>query len=65
MNQCNVSVQYFAILHADRYCTISEKPIKQKNIFTLTFICKNRRSSMMRQILGQKILLRDHQHMSL
>ena len=30
INQCNASVQYFAILHADRYCTISKKPIKLK-----------------------------------
>ena len=27
INQCGASVQYFAILHADKYCTISEKPI--------------------------------------
>ena len=26
INQCNASVQYFAILHDDKYCTISEKP---------------------------------------
>ena len=32
INQCNASVQFFAIMHADKYCTISEKPIKMKMI---------------------------------
>ena len=27
MNQCNPSLQYFTIMHADKYCTISEKPM--------------------------------------
>ena len=54
INQCNASVQYFAILHADKYCTISEKPIKLKMRSLLTFIPKNKRRSMMRQILRQK-----------
>ena len=29
-NQCNASMQYFAILHTDKYCTIQGKPIKLK-----------------------------------
>ena len=30
VNQCNASVQYFTILQADKYWTVSEKPIKLK-----------------------------------
>ena len=30
INQCNASVQYFAILHSGKYCKISEKPTKLK-----------------------------------
>ena len=30
INQCNANVQYFAILHADKFRTISEKPTKLK-----------------------------------
>ena len=30
INQCDESVQYFAILHADKYCTLSRKPITLK-----------------------------------
>ena len=30
INQCDASVQYFAILHADKYCTLSRKPITLK-----------------------------------
>ena len=30
INQCDASVQYFVISHADKYCTISENPIKLK-----------------------------------
>ena len=30
VNQCDASVQYFAVLHADKYCTISGKLIKLK-----------------------------------
>ena len=54
INQCNVSVQYFSILHADKYCTITEKPIKLKMRSLLAFIPNNKRRSMMRQILRQK-----------
>ena len=39
INQRNASVQYFAILYTDKYCTISEKPLKLKmrsiNLHTL------------------------------
>ena len=30
INQCNAGVQYFAILHADSYCRVSEKLIELK-----------------------------------
>ena len=35
--QCDVSVQYFAILHADKYCTLSGKPMKLKIRSFLSF----------------------------
>ena len=30
INQCDASVQYFAILYADKNCTTSEKSMKLK-----------------------------------
>ena len=30
INQCNASVQYFEILHANKYCMLAEKPVKLK-----------------------------------
>ena len=30
INQCDASVQYFAILHAENYCTLSKKPLTLK-----------------------------------
>ena len=60
INQCNANVQYFAILHADKYCTISEKPIKLKMRSPLTFIPKNKRRSMMRQILRKNFVARQN-----
>ena len=54
INQCDASVQYFAILHAHKYCTMSRKPRRLKITYTLTFIRKNKRRSAMRQSLQQK-----------
>ena len=51
--QCNASVQYFAIMHVDKYCTISENPIKLKIRFFWNFIRKNKRHSMIQQVLQQ------------
>ena len=47
INQCNASVQYFAILHV-----VSETYVT-KNTFTLTFLHKNKCHSTMRQTLQQ------------
>ena len=30
LNQCNASVHYFGILHADKYCTVLGKAVKLK-----------------------------------
>ena len=52
INQCNASVQYFAILHANKYCMIAEKQTyKTESMFILTSIGKDKCRSMMRQIL--------------
>ena len=48
MNQCDASVQYFAILHAVRETYDTE------NTFTFSFILKNKRHSTMQQSLWQK-----------
>ena len=53
INQCDASVQYFAILHADK------ETLNTKNTLTLTFIRKIKRRSTMRQCLRQKHLSRD------
>ena len=55
INQCDASVQHFAVLHAHKYCTMSRKPTgRLKRKYTLTFIRKNKRRSAMRQSLQQK-----------
>ena len=51
INQCNSSVQYFAILHS-----VTESH-NTKNTFTLTFTRKNKRRSTMRQGSRQKIFV--------
>ena len=56
-------MQYFTILHADKYCAISEKPINLKMRPLLTFIPKNKRRNMMRQILRQKNFVARHMPM--
>ena len=57
INQCNVTVQYFAILHDFR------ETFKTENTFNLTFIRKNKRGRMMRQILGQNRFVARHMAM--
>ena len=34
INQCNARVQYFAILHSDKYFTLLKKNYKSENAFT-------------------------------
>ena len=62
INQCDASVQYFAILHTDKYCTLSRKPITQKNTLTLTFLRKNKCRSTMRQCLRRKTFVARQNH---
>ena len=38
INPCKARVQYFAILYAHKYCTMSKKPKKTESKYTLTFI---------------------------
>ena len=60
INQWDASVQYFAILHADKYCTLLRKIIHNtKNTLTLVFILKNKRRSTMRHCFNKKHLSRD------
>ena len=59
INQCDASVQHFAILYADHYYTISEKLYNTEDAFTLTSIRKGKRRSVMRQIVRQKLFSRD------
>ena len=54
INQCDASVQYFAILHAVK------ETLHTKNTLTLTFIRKNKRRSTMRQCLRQKTFVARH-----
>ena len=54
VNQCDASVQYFAILHA------AKATHNTKNTLTLTFIPKNKRCSTMRQCLRQKTFVARH-----
>ena len=60
INQWDASVQYFAILHADKYCTLSRKSVTLKNTLTLVFILKNKRRSTMRHCLQQKTFVERH-----
>ena len=55
INQCNASVQYFAILLADKCYTLSRKPLTLNNTPTLTLMRRNKRRSTMRQCFRQKI----------
>ena len=48
INQCDASVQYFVIFHADKFCMLSGKPIFT---FTSAFISKNKSRSTMGQSL--------------
>ena len=54
INQCDASVQCFAILHAVK------ETHNTKNILTLTFIRKNKCRSTMRQCLRQKTFVARH-----
>ena len=54
INQCDANVQYFAILHAVK------ETHNTKNILTLTFICKSKCRSTMRQCLRQKTFVVRH-----
>ena len=47
-NQCDASVQYFAILHAVR------ETLKTKNAFTLSFTCRSKYCNAMKQSLKQQ-----------
>ena len=58
-NQCNASVQYFVIKHADKYCTLSKKHETEMR-FALSFIHKNKRRSIMRQSLRQITYVERH-----
>ena len=62
INQCSISVQYFARLHANKYCMIAEKPVMLKNMFTLTFIGKDKCRCMMQLILQQNFCLMTYAH---
>ena len=56
INQCDASVQYFAILHAVK------ETHNAKNTFTLTFMRKNKCRSTMRQCLRQKTFVARQNH---
>ena len=61
INHCNASVQYFAILHAHKYCTMSRKHRRLKtDTHTLTFIPKSKRCSAIQQSLRQKVFVSRH-----
>ena len=59
INHCDATVQYFAILHAHKYCTISRKSRRLKIRYTLTFIRKNKRPVRCDIVCGKKFLSRD------
>ena len=54
INQCDASVQYFAVLHAVK------ETHNTKNTLTLTFIRKNKCRSTIRQCLREKIFVTRH-----
>ena len=60
INQWDASVQYFAILHADKYLHAVKEIRNTKNTLTLVFILKNKRRSTMRHCLQQKTFVARH-----
>ena len=60
INQCDASVQYFAILHVDKILHDFREIYKTENTLTLTFIGKNKRRCTIRQCLRQNTFVAPH-----